>query len=273
MKRLLIEEVFAWTQSFAAREWRLLVPVALAFLALPPLMMDLLVPQSVLDTLLQAMQSHNPQAASGPMGLVLPVMVAVLVTATFGGLAITAMALIPGLSVGEALSLALRRLLTMLGALLVIAAGQLGVLVLLSVIFGVAHLVSAGAQSLLLGCVMGVSLFVTVRLVSLAPMIVTRRISAFSAIRESWHISRGGFWRILGVILVYTVGSLVVMIALNYAIGAMIALAAQAAGMKELGSALIAVFQRGVGALLALGLHILIAGIFRQLNDAPIRGI
>lgn len=273
MKRLSIEEVFAWTQGFVAREWRLLVPVALAFLALPPLVMDLLVPQAVWDALTHAVQIQNPQTAEGAIRIVFPAILVVLVLAAFGGLAITAMALLPGISVREALVLALRRLLTMLGALLLVAVGQLALAMVLAIILAAAHLVGPASQSLLVGIVMGVSLFVTIRLIALSPMIVTRRISALSAIRESWLLSRGAFWRILGAVLVYTIGALVVMIALDYAVGAIIALAAQAIGAVDLGRALIAVFQRGVAGLLALGLHLLIAAIFRQLNDAPIRGI
>jgi len=272
VKSLSIEDAFSWTQRFAAREWRLLLPVALAFLAFPPLMMDLLVPQSVWQSLATAVQSQNPQAATGAMQIVLPIMAAILLIASFGGLAISAMALLPGVSVNEALMLALRRLPTMLGAVLLVAAGQLLVAMILTVIFGVAHLAGPGGQSLMVGVVMGVTLFVTIRLIALSPMVVTRRSSAISAIRESWHISQGAFWRILGAVLVYGLGAMVVMLALNYAVGIMLALAAHAVGLDELGRDLIAVFDRCIGALLALGFHLLIAAIFRQLNDAPIRG-
>jgi hypothetical protein len=273
VKRLSIEEVFAWTQGFVAREWRLLIPVAFAFLALPPLAMDLLVPQAVWDALAHAVQAQNPQAAEGAMRVVFPAMAAVLVVAAFGGLAITGMALLPGISVREALTLALRRLLTMLGALLLVAAGQLGLAMVLAIMLAAAHLVGPASQFLLVGILMGVSLFVTIRLIALSPMIVTRRIGVFSAIRESWLLSGGAFWRILGAVLTYAIGAMVVMIALDYAMGVVIALASQAVGAAELGRALIAVFQRAVAGLLALGLHLLIAAIFRQLNDVPIRGI
>lgn len=273
VKRFSIEELFAWAQSFVAREWRLLLPVTLAFLALPPLVMDLLVPQSVWDALTQAVQHQNPPAAAAALQYVMPFMAVILVTATFGGLAITALALIPGISVREALTQALRRLLTMLGAVLLIAAAQMMLMMLVGAVFGLVRVGGAGGEALLAGVVIGVSLFVAVRLVTLGPMVVTRRAGAVSAIRESWLLSRGVFWRILGALLVYTIGSLVVMIALNTAVGAIIALAAKAAGAADLGSVLVAVFQRGVASLLALGLHLLIAGVFRQLNNAPIRGI
>ena len=273
VKRFSIEELFAWAQSFAAREWRLLLPVTLAFLALPPLIMDLLVPQPIWDALTLAVQRQNPQAAAAALQFVMPFMAVVLVTATFGGLTITAMALIPGISVREALTLALRRLLTMLGAVLLVAAAQLMAMMLVGVVFGLAHLGGAAGEALLGGIVLGVCLFVAIRLITLGPMVVTRRAGAISAIRESWLLSHGVFWRILGAMLIYTIGSLVVMIALNTAVGALITLSAKAAGAADLGSVLVAVFQRGVGSLLALGLHLLIAGVFRQLNNAPIRGI
>lgn len=273
MKRLSIEEAFAWTQSFVAREWRLLIPVAFAFLALPPLMMDLLVPQQVTSAFDTAVRAQNPQALAAALRIILPVMAAVLVVATYGSLAIAAMALIPGISVREALTLALRRIGVMAGALLMVAAAQLVLAMILTIVFTAAHLVGQGGQSLLVGIVMGVSLFATIRLIMLAPMIVTRRVSAISAIRESWHLSQGAFWRILGAVLVYALGAMVVMVALDYTVGIVLALLTKAIGVADLGRALIAVFQRSVSGLLALGLHLLIAAIFRQLNDAPIRGI
>jgi hypothetical protein len=273
VKRLSIEEAFSWTQGFVAREWRLLLPVALAFLALPPLVMDLLVPQPVWDALAHAVQIQNPQAAEGALRVVLPVFGVVLVIATFGGLTLTAMALIPAISVREALSLALRRVLVMIGALILVMAAQFVLAMVLTVIFALARLVGPGAQSLLVGIVMGVSLFVTIRLIALAPMIVTRRVGALSAIRESWHLSQDAFWRILAAVLIYAIGALVVMAALDFAAGVIITLIAKAVGAADLGRVLTAVFQRGIGSLLALGLYLLIAAIFRQLNDAPIRGI
>ena len=117
------------------------------------------------------------------------------------------------------------------------------------------------------------SLFVTIRLVTLSPMIVTRRISVVSAIRESWHVSQGAFWRILGAVMIYAIGAMVVGMALNSAVGVLLTVAAKAVGAADLGRALFALFARSVGGLIALVLHLLIAGIFRQLNDAPIRGI
>jgi hypothetical protein len=273
VKRLSIEEVFAWTQSFVAREWRLLIPVVLAFLVFPPLMMDLLVPQQVTAGFASAVQTQNPQAFAAAMRILLPIMALVLLIATYGGLTISAIALVPGISVREALTLALRRLPIMVGAVLMVAAAQLVLATILTVIFAAMHQVGAGAQSMLVGIVMAVSLFATIRLITLAPMIVTRRVSVTSAIRESWHISQGAFWRIMAAVMIYAIGAMVVMIALDYAVGILLTLSAQAVGAAELGRALTALFQRSVGGALALGLHLLIAAIFRQLSDAPIRGI
>jgi hypothetical protein len=46
VKRVSVEQAFLWAQAFVAREWRLLVPVALAFMALPPLLVDLIAPDA-----------------------------------------------------------------------------------------------------------------------------------------------------------------------------------------------------------------------------------
>jgi len=273
VKRLSIEEVFAWTQSFIAREWRLLIPVALAFFVLPPLTMDLLLPEQVANNFNIAVQTQNPQAFAEAMRVMMPAMALVLLVSSFGGLTIAALALIPGISVREALALALRRFPVMVGAVLLVALGQLALATVVMILLTALRVSSAGEQSLLFGVILGISLFVTIRLITLAPMIVARRVSVVSAIRESWYVSQGAFWRILGTVLIYAIGAMVVSYALDFAVGVLLTLSAKAAGAVELGRALVALFRRSIGGLLALGLHLLVAAIFRQLNDAPIRGI
>ena len=47
MKQLSVERAFQWAQAIAAREWRLLLPVTLAFFALPGLLVDVFMPDAM----------------------------------------------------------------------------------------------------------------------------------------------------------------------------------------------------------------------------------
>lgn len=271
MKQVSIEDAYLWAQRFIAREWRLILPVAFALMALPPLMLDLLMPQSVPMILAAATQSNNPAQAIGVLRWLVPVFIVIFLIASIGGLAITALALLPGTSVREALVLALRRLGVLVASLLLVAVGELLVVILVSALAAFGGLSQLGLQSLLLGVMMGIALFAGVRLIPLVPMIVRRRIGPISAIRESWMMTSGAFWRVLGAVLVYLIGAIVVMIALSNGVGAMLLLLGKAVGAPELGKALNAVFGRGLAALIGVGLHLLAAAIYRQL-DGSMRG-
>lgn len=273
VKLLSIEEAFQWAQRIAVREWRLLLPVAFALLALPPLMMDLLLPQSYWAALNVAVQTNNPELAATAVERVFPVMLVVIVILTLGGLAITALALVPAISVREALSLALRRLGVMIASVLLLGVAQAILGILVGVVFALLHMAVPLPPSLLLVMLVVVGVVAGTRLSMLAPMIVTRRVGPLAALRESWTITQGHFWKILGAILIYFVGAFVVLLALVTGVGAIFVLAAKAAAMPELGVALLAVFQRAIGAVIGVGFHLLVAGIFRQLNDGSIRAI
>lgn len=268
MKPLSVENAFLWAQRFIVREWRLVLPVAFAFLALPPLTLDLLMPQSVPLILAAATQTNNPALAMGVMRWLLPLVLAIFLIGAGGGLAITALALVPEISVREALTLALRRVGVLISSLLLIVVGELAVVTAIGVVAGFARLTPVGLQSLLLGATAGVALFVAIRLVPLVPLIVRRRIGPISAIRESWLMTAGAFWRVFGAVGVYLIGSLVVIVALSAGIGAILLLFGKAVGAPELGVALNAVFGRGLAALVGLGFHLLAAAIFRQLDQS-----
>jgi len=103
-------------------------------------------------------------------------------------------------------------------------------------------------------------------------MIVRRRIGPISALRETWLLTQGAFWRLFAAAAIYMVGAMVVMLALSAGFGSLILMLGKAAGANELADAANAVFQQVIGALLALGFHLVAAAVFRQL-DGPSRGI
>lgn len=272
MKSFSIEDAYLWVQRFVAREWRLLLPVAFAFMALPGLILELPMLQSAVATFRTATQMQNPAIAAPVMQWLAPVMVVILLIGALGGLAVTAMALVPGVSVREAIAIGLRRLGVLVLSLLAVIVMEMAVAMFAGLIFGLARPNAVGLQSLLSLVLVCFGVFVGVRFLPLVPMIVRRRLGPISALRESWIMTQGSFWRILGAAAIYLLGALVVMLALSTGIGAILLLLGRAIGLPELGSALTAVFEQGVAALIATGFHLLAAAIFLQL-DRSSRGI
>ena len=267
LKRLSIEQGFLWAQRFAQREWRLLLPVALAFGALPPLVVDLLVPNAA-----AAMLATAPNGSMAPAmamaGWVLPLMLLVLLIGLVGSLSITAMALVPAISVSEAIVRAVRRLPAMIGAMLLVAAALLAVAVVIGIVFGALRVNLVQLQALLLGVILGMGLFFSARLAMLSPLIVDGTSGPVAAIRASWHLTQGVFWRILAAILLYIACAGIILFALGTAIGAVLLLLGHATGSPETATVLTAVLFRIGTAIASAGLGLLIVGLYRQLHPA-----
>lgn len=114
-------------------------------------------------------------------------------------------------ALGTALRTAWRRLLPLIGVALLLLAAQLvaiGVLVLLVVAF--AQLGSAGTVIAIAVGVLGLLLFLAgyvffaVKLATVPSAVVLERLGAFAAIRRSWILLRGSFWRTLGLVALVT---------------------------------------------------------------------
>jgi hypothetical protein len=267
-----IERSFLIAQRIAAREWRLLVPVMLAFMVLPPVASDLLLPASVRLELTAAMQTGNPAPVMAAAAWLLPLSVVLFLSGMLGGLAITALALIPNLSVREAITLGIRRLPVLVGVLALLAVAVTGAAFLITFLLIMARLAIPAVQSLLLGIMVGFIVVAAVRLSVLNPLIVTRRLSPVGVLRESWSLTRGLFWRLFATLAIYVLGSLVVMIALGSAVGTVLILIGTATGAVELMTALNALFSRLLAGVIGLGLHLIGAAFFVQLRESS-RGI
>lgn len=272
VKPLSIEDAYQWAQRFAAREWRLLLPVALAFMALPGLILAFPPLQAEAAKFPAAVQAHDMATAARILRWFIPLGLFIFVIAVFGGLAITALALLPAISVREALGLAARRLGTMVGSLLLVFLGEMMVTMVLAVVLGVARLSPASVQSVLSIVLVGLGLFVGVRLFPLMPMVVRRRIGPVSALRETWLLTQGVFWRVFAAAAIYMVGAMVVMLALSAGVGSLLLMLGGAIGALQLATVVNAVFQQAVGALLQLGFFLVAAAVFRQLEGSS-RGI
>jgi hypothetical protein len=270
VKQLSIEASLQWTQRFVAREWKLLLPVAFAFMALPQLAMDLLLPARIAAAFTTLTPTTvRPLLASAPW--LAPLAALIQLIACVGGLSIVALALVPRVSVSEALGLAVRRLLIFVAAMILMILAGLLAATLVEILLQLARLSLASAQGVLVGVILGIGLVFSVRLIVLAPVVVASRAGPIAAIHLAWDLTAGAFWRLLGAMLVYCIGGAVVVSASAFALGTIFVLAGNAVGLPDLGKDLSAIYLRLALALFWAGFNVLIVALYRQLGGS-IRG-
>lgn len=141
-----------------------------------------------------------------PAGFVLGFVLTMIVSLV-GALTVYALALRPGISVAEAMKLGLQRLPMLMGAGLIVAiGGGVAVLVLallatlLSVVGG-----TAAVTFVVTVAIFAALCFVGVRLLLLNALAIDRPVRPLEAIRQSWALTTGQFWRLaafLGVVLI-----------------------------------------------------------------------
>lgn len=239
-----VSQLWDETMAFVRRESALLVPLALGTLALGQAVMELAAAGA------DAKHSAVLMGAIGMLG-----MAAVLI----GQLAIQALALIPNLSVADALRTGLRRLPRIILLALIMA---LFLLLLALPLAG--WLVSQGIDPSQPGTklppgaalyVMGLLAVVTwigVKLYLVAPIIVARDAPLAEAVRESFSRMRGNSAVIFGVSMLFLLVGFVLQAATEVVIGSVFGLISRMAGTAHLDTVMVAL---GVGmASAAVGL-------------------
>ena len=265
MRRISIEQSFAWAQAAAVREWRLLLPVMLAFLVLPPLALDLLLPAD-LARIMATPPIEDLPALQAAFAWLLPVMAGILLLIGVGMLTISALALTPQLSVGEAIILAVKRVPVLAAAALLALMGLVIVASLLAFVAQLAGLGPVRVQGLLVAGLTVAMLAGSARLALLGPVVAMRRIGPITALVESWRMVAGTFWQLFGGLMLYGFGSIIALIALMSALRVLILLGARAAGVPDLAPVLIALLFRGGAGIVMTGSYMLIASFYRQLG-------
>ncbi len=186
LERISLGAVWQETATFMRAELALVTPIALAGFGLPVVILQLLIPDTI-----------TPDTVSGPW------MWALLPYALFsmtGTLAISALALRPGISVQESLTLALRRLPVAIGVALIALAILLGAMVIVSIAAGIerATLGRSGpvfAVGLLVLLAATISLLV--RVLPVWALIVDREDGPIATLRTALTATRSRYLRLL----------------------------------------------------------------------------
>lgn len=210
MKNLSIGTAWNETIAIVKRDAGLLFTLAVALMALPTIMLQVLAPQPLQG------QSFEPGAW---MLLVVPVMLLNLL----GGLTITMLTLDRENIVGQALAAAARRIPSLLGALLLLALGA-GLLAVPIALLGL--LLGGGRSSTLLTglLLVIVMIFFWARLILMTPVAAAEPVGPIGIVKRSWKLTAGHVLPLIGVLVGMTLVFLVVTMAISSVVGIVVIL-------------------------------------------------
>lgn len=253
----------AWedTLAFVKREGTLLFPVALVFLALPAVILQLIAPGELRTAAVVEEAAKAPQL---PPGFLFSILIVLLISMV-GILAINALALRPGISVAEALHLAVKRMPVLMGAALLLVLGFMGVLLVLSIFGGgLSAAIGMGpAMTLVIMLATPIMLFVTVRLILLNAVIVDVPVGPREAIRQGWRLTVGQFWRLFAFIIVL----IMLMIVIQLVSRSLFGIAGTLIGGTTLATLLAGLAVAVVNAVLQVYYLVMTCRIYRQLTS------
>ena len=234
-----------------ARDGRLFLAVALALFVLPGLILN----------------ASMPTAEVGqfpPGGLWVGIAFVALLISLVGQLAVIRLAMEPHVSVGEAIAHALRRLLPYVAAMLM---WLVPILVVGSALYAVleanqAHPSVAVALGLILLCILFA--YVAVKLMLASAVASAEGAGPIAILRRSWELSNGNWWRLLAFLLLFGVGALCLLLAVQSVAGLIVRLFAEEAGPRSLGGLLVSVVSQLMSGLLSVMLFVMLARIYVQ---------
>ena len=241
----------AWEEAvaFVAREATLLFPVALLFVALPGLILQEMTPPELAAWSLSPTASTMPAV---PLSYWLGLIVAVLLV-WFGSLTLFALALRPGISVGEALRLGLNRLPVLIGTALVVIGALMAAAMVLVTVMILLSLVSkplAAGGGVLLGF----------GLMLLNPVVIDGSAGVMPSLRQSWSLTRGHFWRLLAFILITLIVSAIASTAAQAIFGLIGGLIGGAEAARLIGG----VAGAAISTAIQVYMLVMIARLYRQ---------
>lgn len=253
----------AWDEAKAALQAnrKLIVPVALGLVLLPAVVVSMVEPQV-------------PPGEQPPVGSWMLVALAMVFVMLIGQLAIVLLVNgWPG-SVGEAIGRAARRMPILLLALL---SYLLPVIFVFSVMLAILGLGTGGSGEVdwtgfsaagwlvLLLCLVAL-VYVSVRLMPLTPVVAIEPVGPIAALKRSYGLTSGHFWRLFGFLMMLAIGFLVVAVTVGAVFGALVTLVAGPPEPWSLSLLLIALAAGLVQAGFVMVYLGMLARIYAQLN-------
>ncbi len=255
VKKLSISRAWDETRGIIARDGGLLMTIALALFVLPGVISDLV----------------TPEAASGafpPVGYWTIVTIIALLIALVGQLAVIRLGTGSRATVGEAIGEGASRTPAYFAATVL--------WVLPFVIVGAALLALIGRNpenvsapiAIALVLIISAMLYLAMRMLMTSAVATAESANPVAIVRRSWELTRGHWLRLFGFFLMFLIGALVVVAAVDSVTGIIAELALGGAEPMTVGALLVALASQIVGAAVSVLLMLMIARIYVQLSGA-----
>jgi hypothetical protein len=255
MARVSFTEVWDQTRAFVTKELSLLTPVALSCFAVPLLVLSMIVPA--------------PPAASTPptfaSWMIWPI--PLFIIEIFGWLTLVALALVPAISVGEAMRRALTRLPVALGVLAILFVAAFIIISILGIVATIVTLAAGSGKnatmSLFLILAIAALLIVMTRLSVLWPTVVDGQDGPIKSVQRTLQLTAGEFWHLFGLLLLASAVSAMLSLTAQLAGGSVMLLIGRMAGSEALGRTLMLVLNAIVVSLWQMVTVVYVAFLYR----------
>lgn len=257
MSKLSLSRAWDETKAIVAHDGRLLTSVALALIALPMAVSTVVSPNGL----------DESTAIAADLLLIIASLVALA-----GQLALIRLAIGPSITVGAAIAHGMRRMPIYFFAVLLIVA----VLVLAAIPFA-AVLVAMGvdieqAPKEASGPVLAVVLlylafliYVAVRMIMAAPAASAEAIGPIRVITRSWSLTSGHFGRLLGFLLLFFIGAIILLMALQWVVAVVVTVSLGSVEPMSASALVVALVQALANAAISTLFAVMIARLYLQL--------
>lgn len=261
MAALSISRAWDETRARIAADGRLMAIVAAALIVLPGLIVEVISPSSI-------------RSESSVVESILFLVSSLL--ALVGQLAIIRLAVTPAVSVGEAIGHGARRMPIYLVAAILLTIG----FVLLLIPFGIAAYAagvpfdkSSEAAFLQSPVALVLSLlylalltFIAIRMLMTSPVASEEDTGPAQILRRSWDLTAGHWWRLFGFIIMFLIGALILIMAVNWVVTAVALFLFGAVAPMSASALLVGLFDSIVNGFLTVVLAVMMARIYLQLS-------
>jgi hypothetical protein len=261
MAALSISRAWDETRARIAADGRLMSIVAAALIVLPGLIVEVISPSSI-------------RSESTMLESILFLVSSLL--ALVGQLAIIRLAVTPAVSVGEAIGHGARRMpIYLIAAILLTIA-----FVVLLIPFGLVAYAAgvpfdksseqAFLQSpvaLLLSLLyLALLIFIAIRMLMSSPVASEENAGPVQILRRSWDLTAGHWWRLFGFIVIFVIGALILIAAVNWVVTAVAVFLFGAVAPMSASALLVGLFDSIVNGFLTVLLAVMMARIYLQLS-------
>lgn len=261
MRRVSISAAWDEARVILARDGSLLITVALALVALP----------SVISNLLGG--GNGPTRGQQPL-LIDFIALVVSLIALAGQLALIRLAIGPSITVGSAITHGLRRMpvyflavLILVVALFIIALPCVFVLGALGVPLNARPIPLSGPVLICILLYFAIAIFFAVRLLMSSAVASAEDVGPVAILKRSWQLTVGQFWPLFGFLIIFIIGAIVLLFAVGSAIGTLVVLLMGPVQPMSAGALIIALVQALFSAAITTLFAVMIARIYLQLRD------